>query len=153
LPPELLFIKQPVNTPETLTQEFATLLATLPATSGFGKELANLAKLYPKESKYNREDNNFDYKLTIFHDLCNRANVLLRAKTKAFLTMLRGLALEHYYLNINIRSTLPLSFDNLCNLTRQYFKAGSAKIPVLIVLILALYFNYYLIILSYYYFI
>jgi hypothetical protein len=102
-----------VNTPETPTQEFATS----PATSGFGKELANLAKLYTEESKYSEENNNFNYKLTIFHDLCDRANVLLRAKAKAFPTMLYSLALRHYYLNINIRRTLTLTFDNLCNLT------------------------------------
>jgi hypothetical protein len=106
-----------VNIPETLTQEFATLLATLLATFGFGKELANLVKLYTNKSKYSGENNNFDYKLTIFHNLCNRADVLLRAKTKAFLTMLRSLALKHYYLNINIKITLPLFFNNLCNLT------------------------------------
>jgi hypothetical protein len=105
-----------VDTPETSTQEFVTLLATL-ATLGFSKELANLAKLYTEKSKYSGEDSNFDYKLTIFYNLCDRANVLLRAKTKAFLTMLRGLALRHYYLNINIKSTLPLFFNDFYNLT------------------------------------
>jgi hypothetical protein len=131
LPPELPSIEQPVDTPETPTQEFATPSATLPATSGFGKELANLAKLYTEESKYSGEDDNFDYKLTIFHDLCDRADVLSRAKTKAFPTMLRGLALGHYYLNINIRSTSPPSFDDLCNLTRQYFEGAEYKRGVL----------------------
>jgi hypothetical protein len=106
-----------VDTLETLTQEFATLLATLSATSGFGKELANLAKLYTKKSKYNRENDNFDYKLTIFHNLCDRADVLLKAKTKGLPIMLRGLALRQYYLNINIKGTLTLTFDDLCNLT------------------------------------
>jgi hypothetical protein len=115
--PELLSIKQPINTPKTPTQEFATSPAILPATLGFGKELANLAKLYTEESKYSEEDDNFDYKLMIFHDLCDRADVLSRAKAKAFLTMLRGLALKHYYLNINIRRTLTLTFNDLCNLT------------------------------------
>jgi hypothetical protein len=131
LPPELPSTEQPVDTPETPTQEFATPLATLPATSGFGKELANLAKLYTDESKYSGEDDNFDYKLTIFHDLCDRADVPSRAKTKAFPSMFRGLALGHYYLNINIRSTSPPSFDDLCNLTRQYFKGAEYRRGVL----------------------
>ena len=113
-----------MDTPETLS-------ATLPATSGFGKELANLAKLYTEESKYSGEDDNFDFKLTIFHDLCDRADVPPKAKTKAFPTMLRGLALDHYYSNTSIRSTLTLPFEDLCNLIRQYFKGAEYKRGVL----------------------
>jgi len=36
----------------------------------YGKELANLAKLYTNESKYSGENDNFNFKLTIFTDLC-----------------------------------------------------------------------------------
>ena len=36
----------------------------------YGKELANLAKLYTDKSKYSSENDNFDFKLTIFTDLC-----------------------------------------------------------------------------------
>jgi len=36
----------------------------------YGKELVNLAKLYTDESKYSSENDNFDFKLTIFMDLC-----------------------------------------------------------------------------------
>ena len=39
-------------------------------TKTYGKELANLAKLYTDESKYSGENDNFDFKLTIFMDLC-----------------------------------------------------------------------------------
>jgi hypothetical protein len=100
--------------------------STTPVTSGFGRELANLAKLYTDESKYSGENDNFDFKLTIFHDLCNRADIPQEAKPRAFPTMLRGLALDHYYSNTNIGG-MALSFDGLCDLTRQYFEGAEYK--------------------------
>ena len=36
----------------------------------YGKELANLAKLYTNKSKYSGKNDNFDFKLIIFIDLC-----------------------------------------------------------------------------------
>ena len=41
----------------------------------YGKELANLAKLYTNKSKYSSENNNFNFKLTIFTDLCQKADI------------------------------------------------------------------------------
>ena len=56
--------------------------------------------MYMEDNKYSREDNNFDFKLTIFHDLCSRANVPQEAKVKAYPIMLCGLALDYYYTNL-----------------------------------------------------
>jgi hypothetical protein len=41
----------------------------------YGKELANLAKLYTDKSKYSSENDNFDFKLTIFIDFCQKADI------------------------------------------------------------------------------
>lgn len=41
----------------------------------FPKELTALPKLYSEEVKYSGEDDNFDFKLAIFHDLCERSGV------------------------------------------------------------------------------
>ena len=41
----------------------------------YGKELANLAKLYTDESKYSSENDNFNFKLTIFTDLYQKADI------------------------------------------------------------------------------
>ena len=46
------------------------------ATVNYGRDLATLAKMYTEESKYSREDDNFDCKLTIFNDLCDRVGIL-----------------------------------------------------------------------------
>jgi hypothetical protein len=56
--------------------------------------------MYTDESRYSREDDNFNYKLIIFYDLCNRADIPDNIKAKAYPTILQGLALDHYYSNI-----------------------------------------------------
>jgi hypothetical protein len=105
----------------TATIPMATAMPTTPAHSqaliqqpasttsqSFGKELANLAKLYTEESKYTGQDDNFDFKLVIFYNLCGRVDVPNRAMAKAYPTMLSSLALDHYYTNIrNTAQTLP----------------------------------------------
>ena len=63
--------------------------------------------MYTEDNKYSGEDDNFDFKLIIFYDLCSRANVPQEAKVKAYLTMLRGLTFDYYYTNLkNITITL-----------------------------------------------
>ena len=66
----------------------------------FSKELINLAKIYIDKSKYTRQDNNFDFKLIIFHDLCGRVSIPNEAKVKAYLIMLSNLVLNYYYTNL-----------------------------------------------------
>jgi hypothetical protein len=86
--------------------------------------------MYNDESKYTGPNDNFDYKLDIFHDLCSRASVPETAKAKAYPTMLTSLALDHYYTNLcNVARTLP--FDQLCNATRNYFEGPEHRRSVL----------------------
>jgi hypothetical protein len=91
---------------------------------GHGKELANLARLYTDDMKYSGENDNFNFKLTMFHDLCNRADIPNHVKTKAFPTMLRNLALDYYYANIVNKQ---LDFDGICNAITNYFKGPEYK--------------------------
>ena len=67
-------------------------------------------KIYTEDNKYSGEDNNFDFKLTIFYDLYSRANIPQEAKAKAYPIMLHGLALDHYYTNLK-NVTITLLFD------------------------------------------
>ena len=46
------------------------------AAVNYGRDLATLAKMYMEESKYSKEDNNFNYKLIIFNNLYNKVNIL-----------------------------------------------------------------------------
>jgi hypothetical protein len=94
--------------------------------------LANLAKIYTEDSKYSGENNNFDFKLIIFYNLCRRANI---PKDKdimadAYLIMLYGLTLDYYYSNLN-NIALTLSFNQIYNITRLYFEGPKYKYRIL----------------------
>ncbi|KAA6416336.1 MAG: glycosyl transferase [Lasallia pustulata] len=69
--------------------------------SGHGRELMAIAKSYTNDNhKYSGEaTDSFNYKFTIFVDHCERAEVPQNALSKAFPTMLIGIALEFYYTN------------------------------------------------------
>lgn len=49
--------------------------ALAPTGTGHGRKLANLVKMYTDEAKYSSENDDFTFKLTIFHDICDKANV------------------------------------------------------------------------------
>ena len=97
------------------------------AAVNYGRDLATLAKMYTEESKYSGEDDNFDRKLTIFNDLCNRISIPQEAKIKGFPTMLRGIALDFYYGNKATYTT----FDSICNAIRNHFKGPEYKRRIL----------------------
>jgi hypothetical protein len=86
------------------------------------KELANLAKLYTNEAKYSDENDSFSFKLTIFHDMCDRADVPQSAKLKTFLIMLKDLALDYYYSNMFTVTITVITFDEVCFSMRNYFE-------------------------------
>lgn len=68
-------------------EDYEDSLETEPRNK-FGKQLGNLGKMYTDEMKYSGENDNFDYKLVIFNDFCDRADVPEAAKAKAYPTML-----------------------------------------------------------------
>lgn len=74
-----------LSNPHSDTKE----IASPEQSKNYGRELANLAKMYSEESKYCGENDNFDFKFTIFCDLCSRASVPKDALSLAYPTMLR----------------------------------------------------------------
>ncbi len=86
------------------------------------KELANLAKLYTNEAKYSDENDSFSFKLTIFHDMCDRTDVLQSAKLKAFSIMLKDLTLDYYYSNMFTSTVTVITFDEICFSMKNYFE-------------------------------
>ena len=97
----------------------------------YGKELANLAKLYTDKLKYSSENDNFDFKLTIFTDLCQKADIPKQEFSQAYSTMLRGLALNYYYTNFK-SNPLSILFDKLYKAIYNYFKGLEYKRNILI---------------------
>ncbi len=103
-------------------QKKKSSVASIKIESDHEKELANLIKLYTDETKYNDENDSFSFKLTIFHNMCDRADVLQSAKLKAFLIMLKDLAFDYYYSNMFIIITTVITFDEVCFSMRNYFE-------------------------------
>ena len=91
----------------------------------YGKKLANLTKMYIDEAKYSGKNNNFTYKLTIFHDICGRAEISHEVKIKTFSTMLIGDTLDYYYANIDSES--QATFDEICYTIRSNFETAEWK--------------------------
>jgi hypothetical protein len=58
----------------------------------YKKEAAIVVKMYMDSQKYNRVSESFDFKLTIFKDICRRASLQPNDYIIAFPTMLKGLA-------------------------------------------------------------
>jgi hypothetical protein len=57
-------------------KETASNLGTpQPTVRTFGREQANLAKLYISDLKYSSKLDNFDFKLAVFRDLAQRADL------------------------------------------------------------------------------
>ena len=67
--------------------------------TSYRKEIVNTAKIYIKEQKSSSINKSLNYKLIIFYDICNQADIHQEIYFKAFPTILKGLALDHFYIN------------------------------------------------------
>ena len=74
-------------------------------SKGYRWELSTIIKIYTEESKYGGNRHSFNFKLTIFYNIYRCANILYKAKTKAFPMMLKGLVLNFFYLNNTINKS------------------------------------------------
>ena len=83
-----------------------------PTSKGYGQELNTIIKIYIEESKYKSNRDSFNFKLAIFYNIYRCANILYKAKTKAFPIIFKGLVLNFFYLNNIINK---LSFQDICN--------------------------------------
>ena len=70
-----------------------------PTSKGYRQELSTIIKIYIEESKYGGNRDSFDFKFVIFHNIYGRADILYKAKAKAFPIMLKGLVLDFFYLD------------------------------------------------------
>jgi hypothetical protein len=83
--------------------------------------MAEVAKIYTEEQKYDGTNGSFDYKLTIFLDICNRVELLEEGYLRAFPIMLKGLALDHFYNAKLSQRTYLVACDNI----RGFFEGPS----------------------------
>jgi len=77
-----------------------------------------VAKIYTDSEKYDGIGDSFDFKLTIFRDICQRSGLPVKGYIIAFPTMLKGLVQQHYYNS----ALLTKTFDTACAYIRNFFK-------------------------------
>jgi len=65
----------PINITTPPTNVTAPPIKVIAAVN-HSRDLVTLVKIYTEESKYSKEDDNFDRKLIIFNDLYNRVGIL-----------------------------------------------------------------------------
>ena len=70
--------------------------------------------------KYEKNDDHFVHKLSIFHHLCSKADVPHEAKFKAFSSMFKDHALNYYLANINMLENASL--DQTCTFIATHFE-------------------------------
>ncbi|RAL58504.1 hypothetical protein DID88_004008 [Monilinia fructigena] len=83
------------------------------------QSLVSLSKFYTNEEKYGGDDDNFDFKLSIFYEITRRAEVPMDMQYKAFPIMLKDSALEFFHANYE---SLPPTFKELCTYMRNNFE-------------------------------
>lgn len=76
------------------------------------RKLSNLAKIYINNVKYSGHNNSFIFKLVIFYNFFFRADILPKAKIKAFSIILKGFVLGNHLSNIGISNTI-MNFNQI----------------------------------------
>jgi hypothetical protein len=74
--------------------------------------------MYTDEQKYDGVNHSFDYKLSIFLDICRRNDLPENLLSKAFPIMLKGIALDHYYNNM----LSQCSYQDVCSSFCTFFE-------------------------------
>lgn len=65
--------------------------------------------MYIDNTIYSSKNDCFTFKLMIFYDICARTDVFKEILLKVFPTMLIDLALDYYYSNTSISTTLTFN--------------------------------------------
>jgi hypothetical protein len=82
------------------------------------KLIGEVAKIYTEAQKYDGTNGSFDQKLAIFLDICQRIELPEEALVRAFPTMLKGLAQDHFYNNQLSQRT----YEEACTNIRSFFE-------------------------------
>jgi hypothetical protein len=90
---------------------------SIPTVSA-GKLIGEVAKIYSEVQKYNGTNGSFDYKLTIFLDICQHIELPEEALARAFPTILKGLVQDHFYNN----QLSQYTYKEACTNIRSFFE-------------------------------
>ena len=90
------------------------------APSGYAKKIANLTKLYTEKMKYEKKNDNFEHKFTLFHHFCSKTDLFHEVRSKALFFMLKGFALDYYLVNVNMLENVTL--NQTCTFISTHFE-------------------------------
>ena len=88
--------------------------------------LFNLIKMYSNETKYNDENDSWNFKFIIFHDMCAKTEVFETAKLMTLSIMFKNFALNYYYFNVTVWRS-ALNFVQACVSINSYFENAEYK--------------------------
>ena len=72
----------------------------LKTSKNHDRALFNLAKMYSDETKYSDENDSWNFKFIIFHDMCTKIEMSEIIKSMTFSIMFKNFVLNYYYSNI-----------------------------------------------------
>ncbi len=84
----------------------------------FCKKLVDLIKIYKGKDKFKNKDDNFDFKIMIFHDKCNVIKLFKHVYMQAASIMLEERVLSHFYSN----RMYAMTFNQFCINMKRYFE-------------------------------
>ena len=87
--------------------------------------------MYSDETKYNDENDSWNFKFIIFHDMCAKAEMLETAKLMTFSMMFKNLVLNYYHFNVTVWRS-ALNFVQTCVSINSYFENAEYKRNVMI---------------------
>ena len=89
----------------------------------YSKKLVLFDRIYKGEKKFEKTNDNFDYKLLLFYNKCKRVNLFKRAYIYETSIMLTEQVQSRFYKIHN----MILIFDEFCENMRDYFEKKQIK--------------------------
>ena len=87
--------------------------------------------MYSNETKYNDENDSWNFKFIVFHNMCVKIKMSETVKLMTFLIMFKNFVLNYYYFNVIVWK-LALNFVQACVSINNYFKNAEYKQNVII---------------------
>ncbi|POS84537.1 hypothetical protein EPUL_004867 [Erysiphe pulchra] len=102
-----------------------------PHLTSYIKELADMTKFYTEEEKYSGSQERFDFKLTIFKDICEKVNLPEDKRIKGLPIMLKGDAKKFYYQSLFPHINNLTNFDEIVNKIKSKFEGAEYQRTIL----------------------
>ncbi|RKF65906.1 hypothetical protein OnM2_001033, partial [Erysiphe neolycopersici] len=111
----------------SIIENFSPSQLSKPHQPSTGRELTDFGKCYTNDMKYGGSDDRFDYKLSIFYDVCNRTQLSEWQWKSAIPIMLKSRALVFYYRTLLPKINTETPFQQIINNIRNNFEGESYK--------------------------